>query len=55
MTVASNSTTDTQMTLVESVNLALKREMSDDDSVVILGEDVGVNGGVFRATQDLRL
>lgn len=41
-------------TLVEAVNLALRHEMSRDDSVVILGEDVGANGGVFRATVDLR-
>lgn len=41
-------------TLVEAVNLALHRAMRDDDSVVVLGEDVGVNGGVFRATLGLR-
>jgi pyruvate dehydrogenase E1 component beta subunit len=41
------------ITLVESVNLALTRAMQDDDSVVVFGEDVGVNGGVFRATVGL--
>jgi 2-oxoisovalerate dehydrogenase E1 component beta subunit len=41
------------ITLVESVNLALARAMQDDDSVVVFGEDVGVNGGVFRATVGL--
>lgn len=41
-------------TLVEAVNLALRHEMAHDDGVVILGEDVGANGGVFRATVDLR-
>lgn len=41
-------------TLVEAVNLALHRAMRDDDNVVVLGEDVGVNGGVFRATLGLR-
>ena len=41
------------ITLVEAVNLALARAMEDDPRVVILGEDVGVNGGVFRATVGL--
>ena len=36
--------------IIESVNLALKEEMKRDDRVIVLGEDVGVNGGVFRAT-----
>lgn len=40
--------------LIEAVNLALHRAMQDDPKVVILGEDVGVNGGVFRATNNLR-
>ena len=39
--------------LIEAVNLALKEEMKRDDRVIILGEDVGVNGGVFRATVGL--
>lgn len=42
------------ITMVEAVNLALKRAMSNDENVVVLGEDVGPNGGVFRATVDLR-
>jgi pyruvate dehydrogenase E1 component beta subunit len=42
-----------QVTLVEAVNLALKREMERDSTVVVLGEDVGVDGGVFRATLGL--
>lgn len=42
------------VTLVEAVNLALARAMSSDDNVVVLGEDVGTNGGVFRATQGLK-
>ena len=42
-----------QITLVEAVNLALRQEMENDPSVVVLGEDVGRNGGVFRATQGL--
>ena len=40
--------------LLEAVNLALHYEMAHDDSVVILGEDVGTNGGVFRATNGLK-
>ena len=39
-----------QITLIEAVTQALAYEMQHDDSVVVLGEDVGVNGGVFRAT-----
>lgn len=42
-----------QITLVEAVNLALKREMENDENVVVLGQDVGVDGGVFRATLGL--
>src|SRR3954469_20253720 len=42
------------ITLVEAVNLALSRAMEDDDRVVVLGEDVGINGGVFRATAGLQ-
>src|SRR5206468_3152543 len=41
------------ITLVESVNLALARAMQDDERVVVFGEDVGVDGGVFRATVGL--
>ncbi|MFY0640641.1 MAG: alpha-ketoacid dehydrogenase subunit beta [Bermanella sp.] len=40
--------------LLEAVNLALHYEMHHDDSVVVLGEDVGTNGGVFRATSGLK-
>jgi 2-oxoisovalerate dehydrogenase E1 component beta subunit len=43
-----------EVTLVEAVNLALGRAMQDDPSVVVLGEDVGINGGVFRATAGLQ-
>jgi pyruvate dehydrogenase E1 component beta subunit len=43
-----------EITLVEAVNLALARAMAEDDGVVVLGEDVGVNGGVFRATVGLQ-
>lgn len=40
-------------TLVEGVNLALARAMADDPTVTVFGEDVAVNGGVFRATAGL--
>jgi len=42
-----------QLTMIEALNLALKQEMAQDDSVVLLGEDVGVDGGVFRVTAGL--
>ncbi|MEJ0098593.1 MAG: hypothetical protein WDO12_02110 [Pseudomonadota bacterium] len=42
------------VTLVESVNLALARALADDTDVVVIGEDVGLNGGVFRATAGLQ-
>jgi len=42
------------LTLVEAVNLALARALQEDERVVVLGEDVGVNGGVFRATAGLQ-
>lgn len=42
------------ISVVEAVDLALARAMSEDDNVIVLGEDVGVNGGVFRATLGLR-
>ena len=42
-----------QITLVQAVNDALRTEMRLDDRVVVLGEDVGVDGGVFRATEGL--
>jgi pyruvate dehydrogenase E1 component subunit beta len=42
-----------KLTMVEAINLALKQEMEKDPRVLILGEDVGKNGGVFRVTQGL--
>lgn len=39
--------------MVEAINLALARAMEDDKRVVVVGEDVGVDGGVFRATDKL--
>ncbi len=43
-----------EITLVEAVTLALAHELANDENVVLFGEDVGVNGGVFRATQGLQ-
>ena len=43
-----------EITLLEAVNLALHHEMKHDPQTVILGEDIGTNGGVFRATVGLR-
>lgn len=40
--------------LLEAVNLALASEMRRDEEIITLGEDIGVNGGVFRATDNLR-
>ena len=42
-----------KMTMVQALNLALRQEMEKDDRVVVLGEDVGVDGGVFRVTEGL--
>jgi 2-oxoisovalerate dehydrogenase E1 component beta subunit len=43
----------TELSLVQAVNAALKRAMQEDARVLILGEDVGIDGGVFRATEGL--
>jgi 2-oxoisovalerate dehydrogenase E1 component beta subunit len=43
-----------ELNLVEAINHALAYEMEHDADVVLLGEDVGVNGGVFRATNGLQ-
>ncbi len=40
-------------TMVQALNLALQQEMAADDRVIVLGEDVGVDGGVFRVTDGL--
>jgi pyruvate dehydrogenase E1 component beta subunit len=39
--------------MVQALNLALRQEMAHDPDVVVLGEDVGVDGGVFRVTDGL--
>ena len=43
----------TQLTIVQAVKFALEQEMERDPDVLILGEDVGKDGGVFRATDGL--
>jgi pyruvate dehydrogenase E1 component beta subunit len=42
-----------KLTMVQALNLALQQEMEKDDRVILLGEDVGVDGGVFRVTEGL--
>lgn len=42
-----------KLTMVQALNLALAQEMQKDDRVIVLGEDVGVDGGVFRVTEGL--
>jgi len=42
-----------ERTMIEAINLALHQEMERDDTVLVLGEDVGVDGGVFRVTDGL--
>jgi pyruvate dehydrogenase E1 component beta subunit len=42
-----------KLTMVEALNLALRQEMERDKDVVVLGEDVGVDGGIFRVTDQL--
>ena len=42
-----------ELSLVEAVRLAQARAMAEDETVLLLGEDVGVSGGVFRATEGL--
>ena len=42
------------LTLVQAVRDALLTEMTLDPRVVLMGEDVGLNGGVFRATEGLQ-
>ena len=42
-----------ELTMIQAINLALHQEMEQDDRVIVLGEDVGVDGGVFRVTDEL--
>ena len=42
-----------KITMVQALNMALRQEMEKDDRVIVLGEDVGRDGGVFRVTDGL--
>jgi len=42
------------LNLVQAINLALIQEMEKNPDIVLLGEDIGVNGGVFRVTEGLQ-
>ena len=44
----------TQMNLVQAINSGLRSALRDNDDVLVMGEDVGRLGGVFRVTQGLR-
>lgn len=43
-----------EWTMIDAINHALAHQMRENDNIVILGEDVGANGGVFRATENLQ-
>jgi pyruvate dehydrogenase E1 component beta subunit len=42
------------VTMIDAITMAMAWELEHDDRVIVLGEDVGVNGGVFRATAGLQ-
>ena len=37
-----------EITIIQAINMALRRALEDDPAVVVLGQDVGRHGGVFR-------
>ena len=43
----------TEMTMVQAINHALDQEMGRDKNIIVMGEDVGYDGGVFRVTEGL--
>ena len=43
-----------QMTMIQAITDAMRTELKNDENVLVFGEDVGVNGGVFRATEGLQ-
>ncbi|MFB6354811.1 MAG: alpha-ketoacid dehydrogenase subunit beta [Halobacteriales archaeon] len=53
MSEAAQTETTQELTLVQAVRDGLRDEMARDDDVLVMGEDVGRNGGVFRATEGL--
>ena len=44
----------TERTFAQAINLALVEEMTRDERVIVLGEDIGAYGGVFTVTRDLQ-
>ncbi len=42
-----------KLTMIQAINRALAQEMERDDRIILLGEDIGRDGGVFRATEGL--
>ncbi len=42
-----------ELTLIEAINAALRHALDEDERVIVFGEDVGIDGGVFRATDGL--
>ncbi|MED4750754.1 alpha-ketoacid dehydrogenase subunit beta [Brevibacillus choshinensis] len=42
-----------KLTMIQAITEAMDQKMAEDSRVMLLGEDVGVNGGVFRATENL--
>ena len=50
----SSENLEKNVSIIEAINMAMAYEMTHDKSVVILGEDIGKNGGVFRATLGLQ-
>ncbi len=53
MSQAAETEATQDLTLVQAVRDGLRDEMARDDDVIVMGEDVGKNGGVFRATEGL--
>ncbi|MGE7217104.1 alpha-ketoacid dehydrogenase subunit beta [Priestia koreensis] len=51
---ADSSTKTKQLTLVQAVTDGLRTMLEEDDRILLLGEDIGKNGGVFRATEGLQ-
>ena len=44
---------DEKVTMAKALNMALDQEMKRDSRVIVMGEDVGIDGGVFRVTEGL--
>lgn len=42
-----------KLTMIQAITEAMDQKLADDESVMLLGEDIGINGGVFRATEGL--